>query len=97
MSERIKTGVGGPSTSVKKGKMSFMGKIIRANLLHDFAHLLRSHGLYPVIADKCMNFAPVFLMMHQNIINSKSSMTAQMTNMLKNQLGGKVPTFEIVR
>ena len=43
LSERIKTGVGKTNTSANKWKMPFMGKIIKANLLNDFAHLLTAY------------------------------------------------------
>ena len=71
-----------------------MGKIIRANLMNDLLHLIRSHGLYPVLADKCISLGPVFMIMHHNIVNSKSSMSAQMTSLLEQKLGHTVLSFE---
>ena len=75
MAEKIKAGVAKTGITSHKGKVPFMGKLIRANLMNDLLHLVRSHGLYPVLADKCISLAPVFMIMHHNIVNGKSSMS----------------------
>lgn len=97
MAEKIKAGVAKTGVASHKGKVPFMGKIIRYNLMNNFLHMVRSHGLYPVLADKSTNYAPVFMIMHHNIVNRKSPMPVQMTTILKQKLGDVVPSFEDVR
>jgi len=74
-----------------------MGKCINANALVDLLKLVRAHGLYPVLDDKCMNNASLFVIMHHNTVNGNSSLKAKTQSKLTSKLETPLPTFEDVQ
>ena len=73
-----------------------MGKIIYYNLLVDFAYLVRAHGLYPMLSDRCIEHSPSIAVAYNHIINN-GSIERQTVFQGKLGDGSLFPPFERIR